>query len=762
MGLIENMLIKLLKSQNLVAIPGNFDFFEAATSLGRGNIPAPKELMESIGTQIARGFYNAMFFTDNSRDWIIPYWAYQQFKFTGEDAIPKGHTLIIFNTNYRTWSTIGGIGGVAESIVDPKGWVVPEIEQYSIAYGIYDMNKNQILDPVKDGFIKQKLIENYLPIIDTRWNVEKSIITQIVFGAVVNKNEIGTINFGGNIQENHKFLVSIRPFNTEGIALIKEILFDSSSNIIYVNGKAVIKISASPNQVFVGNYRLGDSMHLKNAKLANTIKCNVGLANITMVFDDPHVKLEFLMRGELSQGSTLGIEKEKWKNIIAKAPKINVGNVEIERLFYVSIANLLLHKDPGSITPGPSEYHQFWIRDTAYMANALDRLGYTTEARDILNEVIRRQRKNGMYHSQETEWDSAGQGIWVLAEHYWLNRDTKWLENTYESIRKATDWIIANRMLDHSEYASGEDTRLIKGLLPPGFSAEHLGQSDFYYWDNIWALAGLREAFLLGNELGHKASEIYFREYEAYAKDLLESIETVGEKLGFIPVGPFRKDDSAIIANMAAIHPTQIFETDYPLIKSTAEHILKKYTIDYGFTHEVAWKCFGTYLTMHLAQYFVYANRSKEVSQIIKWLVEHTVSPMGWSEGISPQTMSGGMGDCPHAWASADWILLLKNLFVIDYPNEKLELLSGMPEEFLIDGVRLSSIKTRYGTIGIKAQIKHNILNVSLQGNLSINKITIKAPRQIKDIKEKAVLLQINNKEIEVSTDKQNYQIYLE
>ncbi len=761
MGFLEKLVFKLLKSQNLVAIPGNFEYFEAATSLGRGNIVAPKELMASIGTQIARGFYNAMFFTDNSRNWILPFWAYHQFKFKGPGSIPKGHTLIIFNSNYRTWCAVGGIEGYAESIVDPTGLVVPEIEQYGIMYGIYNSETKKIYNPVQHGKIEQKLVEEYIPIVDTKWVLNKSVITQVVYGAVISDNEIGSIEFNGNIASDEKFVLSIRPFNTEGIALIKEIHYDAPSNIVYINSKPVIKLGRVPEVITVGNYHNGDSMRIDTAQKADSIKCKVGLANISFVFNDPKVKIDFLMKGNLVKGSTVDSEIEKWKKELARAPKLIIGNKEIERLFYVSIANLLLHKDPGSITPGPSEYHQFWIRDTAYMVNALDLLGYTDEARDILNEVIRRQRKNGMYHSQETEWDSAGQGIWVLAEHYWLNRERRWLEEVYESIRKAADWIIANRHIDHSKYAPKGKEKIIEGLLPPGFSAEHLGQSDFYYWDNIWGLAGLRETFLLGNELMHPATEIYQREYELYAKDLLNSIETVSEKLGFIPVGPFRQDDSAIIANMVAVHPTQAIDPEYPLLKKTADKLIKDYTVDYGFTHEIAWKCYGTYLTMHLAQYFVYANKQEEVSNIIKWLNEHTVSPMGWSEGISPHTLSGGMGDCPHAWASADWILLLKNMFVIDYPNGKISILSGMPEEFLKNGVELSNIKTRYGIIGIKAKLKDNILDVSIDSKISLDKLTIHTPQQIVKVENKENVIDVRKNEIDVTAKSKTYSIHL-
>jgi Zn-finger nucleic acid-binding protein len=46
--------------------------------------------------------------------------------------------------------------------------------------------------------------------------------------------------------------------------------------------------------------------------------------------------------------------------------------------------------------------------------------------------------------------------------------------------------------------------------LPPGFSAEHLGPNDYYYWDNFWALAGLKAAaeMVKRNGLESKSTEI--------------------------------------------------------------------------------------------------------------------------------------------------------------------------------------------------------------------------------------------------------------
>ena len=60
------------------------------------------------------------------------------------------------------------------------------------------------------------------------------------------------------------------------------------------------------------------------------------------------------------------------------------------------------------------------------------------------------------------------------------------------------------------------------GLLPPGFSAEHLGANDWYYWDDFWAVGGLRGAAALLEQLGDHTWADRFRDE---SEDLLAAIE---------------------------------------------------------------------------------------------------------------------------------------------------------------------------------------------------------------------------------------------
>ena len=58
------------------------------------------------------------------------------------------------------------------------------------------------------------------------------------------------------------------------------------------------------------------------------------------------------------------------------------------------------------------------------MIHALDKLGFHDQAREKLMHLLSRQDKDGYFVSQEGEWDSNGQVIWVMLEHWCRRRSS--------------------------------------------------------------------------------------------------------------------------------------------------------------------------------------------------------------------------------------------------------------------------------------------------------------------------------------------------
>ena len=89
--------------------------------------------------------------------------------------------------------------------------------------------------------------------------------------------------------------------------------------------------------------------------------------------------------------------------------------------------------------------------------------------------------------SQNGEWDANGQALFAMEQFALYNPGMGIPELYMEPIEKAARWIDRKRDPDNPEpgYA---------GLLPAGFSAEHLGPNDSFYWDQFWSLRGLESA----------------------------------------------------------------------------------------------------------------------------------------------------------------------------------------------------------------------------------------------------------------------------
>ncbi len=739
----KKSLEKELKKNRQVIVPVIPEMIDARTKLGKGEIEVPAEIKEIEALIFSRGRLNVQFFRGRSNLYVVPSWVKEMLSVNSPGVISLGHNSSLINSNYRDWVAFGGIDCESEGTVTSKGLVVPLIDGYGILSGSLINNAPNYI--TRDGTSSQELLSGSLPIVINNWKIKKKNYQQIVFGGKSGKSEIGVMTFKKTENDNTKLLLSIRPFNQEGVSLINSITYRPKDQAILINKELAFKIIQEPEKIAVANYQNEGDSAVKLLKIAKDvdqneellINCSIGLANMTLMFPENTSEIEIFFRMNkkpIAAPPTLEKIKNTWTEKLSLGLSLKTGNHEIDRLFSASVTNLLLLVDPNNITPGPTEYHRFWCRDAAFLINALDKLGYHKYAEEALVQFIQRQRSDGFFYSHEGEFDSNGEGIWVLAEHAKFTKDYSWLEKTFDSIYKAAVCIINTRKQPKVDLPSGK-MDLVKGLLPPGFSAEHLGPCDYFYWDNFWGVAGLREAANCAKTIKHKSLELLQSEYESYLSDLMLSIDQLHSDYGYLPVGPFRELDSAIIANLCAYHPTKIFNSSSEILMNTTNAIYKNFTHKGGFFHEVAWNCYGTYLTMHLAQAYHEANDEEKVTEILEWLVKHKTCAMGWAEGISPQTMRGGMGDSPHGWASADWIHLLRNMFANETKDGSLKLLSGYPVKYLTNGISTSKLKTHFGEIQYSAKIYDNVLKLEIENNLSLETYQIMSPYIVTSIR---------------------------
>jgi len=241
------------------------------------------------------------------------------------------------------------------------------------------------------------------------------------------------------------------------------------------------------------------------------------------------------------------------------------------------------------------------------------------------------------------------------------------------------------------------------GLLPAGFSAEHLGPNDYYYWDDFWGIAGLNAAANLLRDQDREASESFAagaREFNQAVERSLASCEQRLKRPG-MPASPYRRLDAGAIGSLAAGYPTQLMKPDDERLLDCADFLIDRCFVHGAFYQDMIHSGLNAYLTLHVAQVLLRAGDRRHVE--LMDAVADMASPTGqWPEAIHPGTGGGCMGDGHHVWAAAEWVLMIRNCFIREEGN-RLIIASGIPERWLSQEkpIRFGPAPTRFGTVTV-------------------------------------------------------------
>jgi hypothetical protein len=307
-----------------------------------------------------------------------------------------------------------------------------------------------------------------------------------------------------------------------------------------------------------------------------------------------------------------------------------------------------------------------------------------------------RQLHNGYFRSQEGEWDSNGQVLWIVDRYERLSGQP--LESLRDSLARAVEWIDGKRVRDPVD-------PLHHGLLPAGFSAEHLGPNDHYFWDDFWAEAGLRAAERIFSRARQTEDADRARVLaDEMRRAIARSLERIplSRSLGGIPASPYRRMDAGAIGSLVADYPLQLFEPGAPRIMATVEAVIEKYFHKGGFFQDIIHSGINAYLTLGVAQSLLRAGYAG-FRDLIE-TVARLASPTGqWPEAIHPQTLGGCMGDGQHGWAAAEWLMMMRNCFVRE-EADRLIIGSGLFAEWFEtdDELRFGPTLTPWGAVTVR------------------------------------------------------------
>lgn len=669
----------------------------------------------------ARGLINSRVIQYNL-DWVWPYWVERQYDPEGVSFVPRAFSITHVNLTHRNWTAVGIPGVDRHPIVDPRGLVTPRYDDWSVDAWLIPDSGDPLL-PSRTREVDQELSLEVDDtgggpeggrglLVETRCSGDAGHLVQRV-DAVREEGPKCRIRVEAESDRSGWIALAVRPSNPEGIRFIHEVERVGPSTL-RVNGEALIRLGRAPDRLLMSRYRDGDVLHalrsessMKAAEI-DAVECDAGIATAAALFKlDGNGTASVTARVPLEPGSDAepGAEVQvpsrdpSWRTTLEGTARLQAPEEPFTFLYDAAVRSLVLHS-PGDVYPGPYTYKRFWFRDAAFILEALCSVGLVGRARRTLDTYPERQERSGFFRSQEGEWDANGAALWAM-DRYRLLADEPLPANWIASVRKGARWVQKKRLdadLDEPH----------AGLLPAGFSAEHLGPNDFYFWDDFWCAAGLRAAArILHEEAGDaEAADRWDRE----ADDLLASVDRSvlrspgHRRTGGVPASPHRRMDAGAVGSLAAGHPLRLWDPDDDRLLVTAEHLLEHHMVHGGFFQDMIHSGINPYLTLHLAQVLLRAGDPRQEA-LVRTVADLASDTGQWPEAVHPRTGGGCMGDGQHVWAASDWVLMMRSWFVRE-EGDRLILASGIPASWTRSGrtSRFGPTPTPYGPITVRIQ----------------------------------------------------------
>ena len=381
------------------------------------------ELLRAGAAFHARGLINTKVI-QNNLDWIWPYWIARQFDPTDISFIPRAFSFSHINLTHRNWTAVGLPGEESLSIVDPRGLVTPFHDGWSIDHWFLADNGKRTL-PAYEKEAEQQLLMGDEHAVRTAINGEAANLTIRTQVIREKQRPVLLTELEATTKAEGWLVVAIRPSNPEGVRFIDSITREGGSFLVNENHR--LRLETTPERVAMSDYHRGDvGRALADPdRLDNVQTCPAGLASAAAAYRvgaDSTCKTVY--RVPLKLGTSTAhrpVRTTGWKEFNQDRTRLQVPDARMREVFESSQHTLALLAEP-EIVPGPYTYRRFWFRDACLMANAFLGNRDIDSVEQTLATFTERQRFDGYFHSQEGEWDSNGQVLWIVDRYERLDR----------------------------------------------------------------------------------------------------------------------------------------------------------------------------------------------------------------------------------------------------------------------------------------------------------------------------------------------------
>lgn len=677
---------------------------------------------------------------------------------------PRGHHPRWLHREQSFWTPVSLPGSASAPILNEEGLLEPDRDCFSLEPFLF---ADRQLISWADAEVHVSLAEQYLPLPSSTWRYQDIELTTTAYVIATRDRHQPRVQYlvaNHGAQSKHvRLFVALRPFQVTppwqttdgkgGIARIGTISWVDGAVIVKDKGR--LKPLDAPNGFGAAIFEQGGALrYLAQGELPpeQEVTDAFGHASGALAWDFElpsggarQVELAI----DIASPPALGVVTHEaaaakisdragaeryWREKLATT-QIRLGDTEPEcfTVARTAAAHILINRDGAALQPGPRRYMRSWIRDGATMSAALLRMGCRHEVRDFLTWYATYQREDGnvpcVVDRRGADWlpehDSHGQFVYTLAEYFRFTGDIEFVEQLWPAARRAIQYLETLRAQRCTNEYRAPERHACFGILPESASHEgYLAQPVHAYWDDFWALRGVSDAIDLAQALDHSKEVEHLRALHKHLHECLyASIRATiaTHKLNYVP-GSVEWADLDPSATATAVTITDATRLPAQALASTFDEQLR--TLRRRQT-DANWNNYSAY-EIRILGALLRIGRRNEAHELLDFFLSdrrprtwNQWPEISWRDARSP----GHLGDIPHSWIGAEYVLALLAMFAFEHPTDRaLVVGAGVSEDWLARGeIVVQNLPTYWGALSYRMRkADGDAVEVDIAAGLSV------------------------------------------
>lgn len=395
-----------------------------------------------------------------------------------------------------------------------------------------------------------------------------------------------------------------------------------------------------------------------------------------------------------------------------------------------ALAHVLMSRDGAAFKPGTRSYDRSWIRDGAMMGDTLLRLGHVAPVRAFADWYGTKLFDNGKVPccvdargpDPVAENDSQGEYIHLVTQLYRYTGDRAALQRDWPRLDAARRYMEAQRQSERTPANLTLERRMRYGLLPPSISHEgYSAKPQYSLWDDFWGLTGYKDAAYAARVLGRPEAQTIAEQRDQFAGDIHAAIDAAVRHwhIDYIPGATSMGDFDATSTTMVLDPAGEQDRLNPRLLRRTFERQYDR--VMARGAPGATWSDYTPYELRNVSALVRLGERAKANDLLGAYMADRRPAAWnGWAEvvGRDPREIRF-IGDMPHAWVASDFIRSALDLFAYeDTGNDRLVLAAGLTPEWLAGpGIEVRGLRTRYGTVNLRARAEAGGLVATVSGS---------------------------------------------